>query len=136
MQERRCVSTPEAPAAIGPYSQAVVHGGLVWCSGQVALDPSTKALVTGGIEAETRQVLLNLQNVLAAAGSSLGRVLRTTVYLQRMEDFARMNAVYGSFFEHDPPARATVEVAKLPRGALVEIDCVAALGERHGQGGS
>lgn len=127
MQERRTVSTPEAPGAIGPYSQAIVHGGLVHCSGQVAIDPATKELVGGGVEAETRQVLKNLSAVLAAAGSSIERVLKTTVYLQRMDDFAKMNAVYGTFFEKDPPARATVEVAKLPRGAQVEIDCVAAL---------
>jgi len=127
MQERRSVSTPDAPAAIGPYSQAVVHGGLVYCSGQVALDPSTKELVAGGIEAETHRVLTNLSHVLSAAGTGLERVLKTTVYLQRMDDFAKMNAIYGTFFQKDPPARATVEVAKLPRGALVEIDCVAAL---------
>ena len=127
MQDRRLVSTPDAPGAIGPYSQAIVHGGLVWCSGQVALDPRKGELVPGGIEAETRQVLTNLGNVLAAAGSSLRHVLRTTVYLQHMDDFARMNAVYGTFFSEQPPARATVEVAQLPKGALVEIDCVAAL---------
>jgi len=128
MQDRRTVSTSDAPAAIGPYSQATVHGGLVYCSGQVALDPASGALVTGGIESETRQVLKNLGNVLAAAGSGFERVLKTTVYLQRMDDFAKMNAVYGTFFAKDPPARATVEVAKLPKGALVEIDCVAVAG--------
>ena len=127
MQDRRTVSTPEAPGAIGPYSQAIVHAGLVYCSGQVALDPATKELAGGGIEAETRQVLKNLSAVLAAAGTSIERVLKTTVYLQRMDDFAKMNAIYGTFFPKDPPARATVEVAKLPRNALVEIDCVAAL---------
>ena len=130
MQDRRTVSTSDAPAAIGPYSQAIVHGGLVYCSGQVALDPASGALVTGGIEVETRQVLKNLGSVLAASGSGLERVLKTTVYLQRIDDFAKMNAVYGTFFAKDPPARATVEVAKLPRGALVEIDCVAALGPK------
>ena len=130
MQDRRPVSTPNAPAAIGPYSQAVVHAGLVYCSGQVALDPAKGELVPGGIEEQTRQVLKNLGSVLAAAGSSLERVLKTTVYLQRMDDFAKMNAIYGTYFPADkgaPPARATVEVAKLPKGALVEIDCVAAL---------
>jgi 2-iminobutanoate/2-iminopropanoate deaminase len=129
MQDRRPVSTPDAPGAIGPYSQAIVHGGLVYCSGQVALDPKKGELVPGGIESETRQVLNNLENVLAAAGSSLARVVKTTVYLQRMDDFAKMNAVYGTFFEAVPPARATVEVAKLPKGALVEIDCVAVVGD-------
>jgi 2-iminobutanoate/2-iminopropanoate deaminase len=127
MQDRRTVSTPDAPGAIGPYSQAIVHAGLVYCSGQVALDPATKELVAGGIEEQTKQVLKNLANVLAAAGSSLERVLKTTVYLQKMDDFARMNAVYGTCFTKEPPARATVEVAKLPKNALVEIDCVAAL---------
>ena len=128
MQDRRPVSTPEAPKAIGPYSQAIVHAGIVYCSGQVALDPGTTELVPGGIEEQTRQVLKNLGAVLAAAGSSLDRVLKTTVYLQRMDDFAKMNAVYGTFFTGAAPARATVEVAKLPRGALVEIDCCASAG--------
>ena len=128
MQDRRIVSTPEAPAAIGPYSQAVVHGDLVYCSGQIAFDPATQSLVSGGIEPETRRVLENLAAVLSAAGSSLERVLKTTVYLQRLDDFARMNTAYGTFFPKDPPARATIEAAKLPRGALVEIDCIAALG--------
>lgn len=127
MNERRIVSTPSAPAAIGPYSQAVVHGGLVYCSGQVALDPATKALVPGGIEEQTRQVVKNLGAVLAAAGSSFARVVKTTVYLKSMDDFPRMNAVYGTAFESAPPARATVAVAKLPLDALVEIDCIAAL---------
>jgi 2-iminobutanoate/2-iminopropanoate deaminase len=130
MQDRRSVSTPEAPAAIGPYSQAVVHGDLVYCSGQIAFDPATKELVAGGIEEQTRRVLQNLAAVLSAAGSSLERVLKTTVFLQRLDDFAKMNAVYGTFFPADPPARATVEVAKLPRGALIEIDCLAALSPR------
>ena len=127
MQDRRPVSTSDAPAAIGPYSQALVHGGLVYCSGQIALDPTTQALVSGGIEAETRRVLQNLAGVLAAAGSGLERVLKTTVYLQRIDDFPKMNAVYGTFFTQDPPARATIEAGKLPRGATVEIDCIAAL---------
>jgi 2-iminobutanoate/2-iminopropanoate deaminase len=127
MQDRRPVSTPDAPGAIGPYSQAVAHGGLVYCSGQVALDPKKGELVPGGVEAETRQVLTNLGNVLAAAGSSLERVLRTTVYLKSMDEFAKMNAVYATFFPQAPPARATVEVARLPKDARVEIDCIAAL---------
>jgi len=125
MQDRRTVSTPNAPGAIGPYSQAVVHGGLVYCSGQVALKPGTSELVPGGIEAETRQVMQNLAGVLAAAGSSFAQVLKTTVYLQSMDEFAAMNAIYGTFFPEAPPARATVEVARLPKNARVEIDCVA-----------
>jgi 2-iminobutanoate/2-iminopropanoate deaminase len=127
MQDRRPVSTPAAPGAIGPYSQAIVHAGLVYCSGQVALDPKKGELVAGGVEAETRQVLTNLGAVLAAAGSSLARVLKTTVYLKSMEEFAQMNTVYATFFRDAPPARATVEVARLPKDARVEIDCVAAL---------
>jgi len=125
MQERRTVSTANAPGAIGPYSQAVVHAGLVYCSGQVALDPAQGALVPGGIEAETRRVLDNLAAVLAAAGSSFQHVLKTTVYLASMEEFGRMNAVYGTYFSENPPARATIEVARLPKDARVEIDCIA-----------
>jgi 2-iminobutanoate/2-iminopropanoate deaminase len=127
MQDRRPVSTPDAPGAIGPYSQAIVHAGLVYCSGQVALDPKKGELVAGGIEPETRQVLENLRHVLVAAGTSLERVLKTTVYLQTMDDFAAMNAIYATYFTKEAPARATVAVAKLPRNARVEIDCVAAL---------
>jgi len=127
MQDPRTVSTAKAPAAIGPYSQAVAFGELVFCSGQVALDPTTGDLVEGGVEAQTRQALENLAAVLAAAGSGLERVLRTTVYLRDMGDFAAMNAVYATYFAGDsPPARATVEVAGLPKDALVEIDCIAA----------
>jgi len=127
MQDRRTVTTPNAPAAIGPYSQAIVHGGLVYCSGQVAIDPATKELVAGGIEAETRQVLKNLSQVLKSAGSGPEHALKCTVYLQSMQEFGAMNAVYGTFFEKNPPARATVQVAGLPKNARVEIDCIAAL---------
>ena len=127
MQDTRTVSTKDAPAAIGPYSQAKVHGGLVYCSGQIGLDPKTGELVAGGVEAETRQVLQNLTHVLLAAGSGLDRALRLTVYLQDMGEFTQMNTVYGTFFPEAPPARATVEVARLPRSARVEIDCIAAL---------
>ncbi len=128
MQDIRTVSTQDAPAAIGPYSQALVHGNLVFCSGQIGLDPKTGEIVSGGVEAETRQVLQNLTHVLLAAGSSLDRALRLTVYLQDMEEFPKMNAVYGTFFPKEgPPARATVGVARLPKGARVEIDCIAAL---------
>jgi len=121
------VSTPEAPAAIGPYSQAVVHGGVVWCSGQIALDPARMEIVSGGVAEETTQVLANLEAVLRAAGSSPSRVLQTTVYLRDMEHFAEMNAVYAAFFGEHRPARATVAVAGLPRGVRVEISCVAAI---------
>jgi 2-iminobutanoate/2-iminopropanoate deaminase len=126
MNERRKVTTPHAPAAIGPYSQAIVAAGLVHCSGQIALDPSTGALLDGPVAAQAERVLENLKAVLEAAGSGLGRVVKCTVYLQRIEDFAEVNAVYARYFEGDtPPARATVAVRALPKGALVEIDCVA-----------
>ena len=123
----RTISTADAPAAIGPYSQAVVHGDLVLCSGQIPLDPATGEFVEGDVEAQTRRVLQNLDAVLRAAGSELGKALRLTVFLADMEDFPRVNEVYGSFFESDPPARATVQVSRLPKDARVEIDCIAAL---------
>lgn len=121
------VQTPDAPAAIGPYAQAVTHAGLVYSSGQVALDPGTAALVPGGIEEQTEQVLANLKAVLSAAGSSLERVLKTTVYLADMNEFAAMNAVYAKVFGDHRPARSTVQVARLPKDARVEIDVVAVL---------
>lgn len=127
MTDARIVSTSDAPAAIGPYSQAVVHGGLVYCSGQVALDPASGELRPGGVEEQARQALANLRAVLVAAGSAPGRVLKTTIYLASMDDFARVNEVYAGFFGEHRPARATVEVARLPKDALVEIDCVASL---------
>ncbi|HTL38114.1 MAG TPA: Rid family detoxifying hydrolase [Kofleriaceae bacterium] len=129
--QRNIVRTAEAPAAIGPYSQAVVVpvGGqkMVFCSGQIALDPTTGAMIDGDVEAQTRQVLGNLGAVLAAAGATFGSVVKTTIFLASMDDFATVNAVYGERFVHDPPARATVQAAKLPRGALVEIDAIAVI---------
>jgi 2-iminobutanoate/2-iminopropanoate deaminase len=128
MNDRVIVRTDCAPAAIGPYSQAVVHGGLVYCSGQIALDPTTQALAPGGVEAQARRALENLAGVLAAAGTTLASALRLTVYLTDMADFPKVNAVYAEFFPGDaPPARATVAVAALPKGALIEIDCIAAI---------
>jgi len=121
------VATPNAPAAIGPYSQAVAHGGIVYCSGQIALDPETGAMLDGDVGQQTRQVLKNLDAVLHAAGTGRARVLRTTVYLRDMADFSAMNLVYTEFFGDARPARATVAVAGLPRDARVEIDCIAAL---------
>jgi len=122
----REVRTDAAPKPVGPYSQAIVHGGLAFASGQVPLDPSTGKLVEGEIEAETEQVLENLAAVLEAAGSSLARVLRTTVYLTDLSLFARMNAVYAKHFTGDPkPARSTVQAAALPLGARIEIDVIA-----------
>ena len=122
---REVVATSNAPQAIGPYSQAIKANGFVFASGQVALDPATGNLVEGDVRRQTERVLQNLGAVLAAAGSSLERAVKTTVFLQSMGDFAAMNEVYAGFFPANPPARATVEVAALPKGALVEIDVVA-----------
>jgi 2-iminobutanoate/2-iminopropanoate deaminase len=119
------VSTEAAPRAIGPYSQAVRAGDFLFLSGQIALDPATGTLVTGGVEAETRQVLANLTAVLAAGGASWADVVKTTIYLTNLGDFATVNALYGEATGATPPARATVQVAALPRGAVVEIDAIA-----------
>ena len=121
------VITASAPAPVGPYNQAVKAGGLLYCSGQIALDPATGLMVgAGDVEAETRQVLSNLQAVLEAGGSSPGQVLRTTVFLADLGDFARVNAIYAEVFSDGvSPARACVEVAPLPKGARLEIDCIA-----------
>jgi 2-iminobutanoate/2-iminopropanoate deaminase len=131
MTDRVKISTPSArpaPAAIGPYSQAIAAGGLVHCSGQIAIDPSTGTLIQGDVSVQTERVLQNLAAVLEAAGTNLSRAVKCTVYLKNMADFAAMNAVYTRHFPGDsPPARATVGVAELPRGALVEIDCAALL---------
>lgn len=121
------ISTHSAPAAIGPYAQAIVHGGVVYCSGQIPLDPASAQVVEGDVAAQTRQVLANLEAVLVAAGSGLDCVLKTTVYLRDMADFGAMNGVYAERFGDWRPARATVAVAGLPRDVRVEIDCVAAL---------
>lgn len=122
---REIVSTADAPAAIGPYSQAVASGDLVFCSGQIAIDPATGQVIDGGVEAQTRRVLDNLEAVLAAAGSSLGRAVKTTIFLADMNDFAAVNAIYGERVGAEPPARATVEVSRLPKDVLVEIDAIA-----------
>lgn len=119
------ISTPNAPQAIGPYSQAIRAGQLIFTAGQVALDPATMQLVAGDIEAQTRQVMQNLAAVLTAAGSSLAQVVKTTVFLQDLNDFARFNAIYAEYFPGPPPARSTVQVSALPKGAQVEIECVA-----------
>jgi 2-iminobutanoate/2-iminopropanoate deaminase len=129
--ERNIVRTVAAPAAIGPYSQAVVvpmgDRKMIFCSGQIPIDPATGELVQGDIAEQTRRVLDNLGAVLAAAGASLADVVRTTIYLANMDDFGAVNATYGERFPTDPPARATVQAAKLPRGAGVEIDAIAVL---------
>lgn len=121
---RKIISTNQAPAAVGPYSQAVVSHPFVFTSGQIPLDPATGALAPGGIEAETDQVLKNLKAVLEAAGTSLSRVIKTTVFLRDMNEFAAMNKIYASYFPSEPPARSTIQ-AILPKGASVEIEAVA-----------
>lgn len=119
------VSTEAAPGAIGPYSQAVKAGGFVFCSGQIPIDAETGEFVSGGVAEQTEQVLKNLTEVLKAAGSSLENVVKTSVFLADMSDFAAMNEVYGRYFDSNKPARATVQAAGLPRDARVEIDCIA-----------
>jgi 2-iminobutanoate/2-iminopropanoate deaminase len=119
------IQTAQAPAAIGPYAQAVRAGNLLFVSGQIPLDPATGQMVTGDITVQTERVLKNLAAILEAGGSDLARVLKTTVYLRDLEDFGKMNAVYAKFLGEDPPARATVQAARLPRDAAVEIDLIA-----------
>jgi 2-iminobutanoate/2-iminopropanoate deaminase len=129
---KKIVVTEKAPRAIGPYSQAVCIDGYIFTAGQVGLNPDTMELVAGGIGAQTRQVLTNLSHVLDAADSGLNFVIKTTVFLQDMNDFAAMNKIYSEFFPDNPPARSTVQVAGLPKGALVEIECVAFLNPARG----
>lgn len=122
---KKIIATENAPKAIGPYSQAVEAGGFIFASGQIPLVPQTGEIIAGGIEAQAEQVLKNLCAVLEAAGSSLDKVVKTTVYLTDIGDFAKLNEVYGKFFVNDCPARVCVEVSNLPKGALVEIDVIA-----------
>lgn len=124
---KEIVSTENAPGAIGPYSQAIKAGGLVFCSGQIPIDIATGNFVSDVVSEQTEQVLKNLSEVLKAAGSSLDNVVKTTVFLSDMNDFAEMNEVYGKFFSDNKPARATVQAARLPRDAKVEIDCIAVM---------
>nr|BBH94481.1 reactive intermediate/imine deaminase [Thermogemmatispora argillosa] len=131
--ERTKISTASAPAAIGPYSQAIRCGQFIYTSGQIALDPASGELVGDDVAAQTHRVLQNLQAVLEAAGSSLSRVVKTTVFLTRMSDFQAMNAVYATYFGEPAPARSTVAVAELPRQALVEIECVALAEDQAGE---
>ncbi len=130
MSGRRAIRTDEAPAAIGPYSQAIVAGETVYTAGQIGLDPATGEMVEGGVEAQTRRVLRNLAAVLEAAGAGLGDVVKTTIFVADMDDFGRVNEVYGEFLAEPYPARSTVEAARLPRDARVEIEAVA----RRGRG--
>jgi 2-iminobutanoate/2-iminopropanoate deaminase len=122
---REVMATDQAPQAIGPYSQAIRAQGLIFTSGQIAIDPATAQVVSGDVTAQTDRVLKNLAAILQAAGSSLEKVLRCTVFLKNMGDFAAMNEVYGRYFKQAPPARSTVEVARLPKDVLVEIDAIA-----------
>jgi 2-iminobutanoate/2-iminopropanoate deaminase len=124
---KQIVATSQAPQAIGPYSQAVTGNNLAFLSGQIPLDPATGQIVEGGIAVQTERVLENLKAVLEACGSSLARVLKTTVYLKDMAEFPAMNEVYARYFPENPPARATVEISRLPRDVRVEIDAIASL---------
>ena len=121
----KIIRTDKAPAAVGPYSQAVASGNLVFCAGQIPLDPATGNVVSGGIEEQTRRVCENIKNVLAGAGTSLDKVVKATVFLKDMNDFAGMNKVYGQYFSADFPARSTLQVARIPKDCLVEIEVVA-----------
>jgi len=122
---REVIATGQAPQAIGPYSQAIRAQGLIFTSGQIAIDPATAQIVASNVSAQTDRVLKNLSAILQASGSSLGKVLRCTVFLKNMGDFAAMNEVYGRYFQQEPPARSTVEVARLPKDVLIEIDVIA-----------
>ncbi|MGD1079385.1 MAG: RidA family protein [Candidatus Sulfotelmatobacter sp.] len=122
---REIISTKDAPQAIGPYSQAIKGNGFVFVSGQIAIDPATQQVITGDVAAQTDRVLRNLSEILEAAETGLGKVVRSTVFLKNMSDFAAMNEVYGKYFSTAPPARSTVEVARLPKDVLVEIDVIA-----------
>ena len=122
---RSVISTNDAPKAIGPYSQAIKASGFIFVSGQVAIDPATQQVITGDVAAQTDRVLKNLSAILEAAGTGLGKVVRATVFLKNMSEFAAMNEVYGKYFSAAPPARSTVEVARLPKDVLVEIDVIA-----------
>lgn len=127
--KKEVIESPGAPAAIGPYSQAIKVGNTLYCSGQIALDPATGELANESIEAEARQVLENLSAVLAEAGFALSDVVRTTVYMTDMEDYAKINKIYGEYFTDNPPARAAVQVANLPKSVAVEISCIAVKSE-------
>jgi 2-iminobutanoate/2-iminopropanoate deaminase len=122
---REIISTKDAPQAIGPYSQAIKTNEFIFTSGQIAIDPATQQVIAGDVAAQTDRVLRNLSEILEAAGSGLGKVVRCTVFLKDMNDFAAMNQVYGKYFSSAPPARSTVEVARLPKDVLVEIDVIA-----------
>ena len=122
---KQIIETEKVPAAIGPYSQAVIYNGIVYCSGQIALDPDTMKLTGNDIEAQSRQVMKNLGELLSASGSSFSDVLKCSIFLADMDDFGKVNKIYGDYFQDNPPARETVAVKTLPKNALVEISCIA-----------
>lgn len=124
---KKIVSTANAPEAIGPYSQAVIHNDILYCSGQIALIPESMNIVDGGIEEQTKQVMKNIEAILSEAGSSMNKVLKCSIFLDDMADFATVNEIYGSYFKNNPPARETVAVKTLPKNVLVEISCIAAV---------
>lgn len=125
---KKIISTDRAPQAIGPYSQAVIANGFAFLSGQIPLDPASNQMIEGDVAAQTERVMENLKGLLEACGSSLAQVVKTTVFLKDMSEFVKMNEVYGRYFSENPPARATVEAARLPRDVRVEIECVALVG--------
>lgn len=130
---KRIIATDQAPAAIGPYSQGVrSSGGFIFASGQIPIDPATGEIVAGGINAQTTQVMKNLEAILAAEGSTFADVIKTTVYLKDLNDFVAVNTIYAKYFPENPPARVCVEVAALPKGALIEIDLIAEEGQAYG----
>ncbi|MFP4597854.1 MAG: RidA family protein [Persicimonas sp.] len=129
MTKKVIVETDKAPQAIGPYSQAVGFNGLLFCSGQIPIDPKTSEIIDGGVEAQTARVMANLSAVLDARGLDFSHVIRTTIYMKNMSDYEKINEIYGRFFDANPPARAAVEVSRLPKDVLVEIDAIAAVPE-------
>ncbi len=133
MNERRIISTDKAPAAIGPYSQAVLLGNssrIAFLSGQIALDPITGQLVSGDIETETKQVMKNIEAILRELGTGFGNVVKSTIFLKNLSDFAKVNQIYATFFPKNPPARSTVEVSRLPREANIEIECIVEIAQQ------
>lgn len=127
MAEKTVVKSSNAPAAAGPYSHAIISNGMVFASGQVGLVPETRTMIEGGIQEQTHQVIKNLTAVLSDAGCTLADVVKTTVFLKDMNDFATMNEIYGTYFTENPPARSTIQVARLPLDAMIEIECIAVL---------
>ncbi|MGB9976004.1 RidA family protein [Thermovenabulum sp.] len=123
--EKKIIKTDQAPKAIGPYSQAVMVGDFLFASGQIALDPTTGEMVEGGIEAQATRVMENIKNILAAAGMDFSNVVKSTIFITDINNFAKVNEIYGKYFPENPPARSTIEVSKLPKGALIEIEVIA-----------